>query len=105
CNDVSSRSIEGANPLYLPQAKVYWGGCALGPAIVPAEVVPDPYALTIAMSIDRDGAQIWTGDASTAQLRRRVDELGRYLFASDVFPSGVVLSTGTSLVPAPPFTL
>jgi len=105
CNDVSSRSIEGANPLYLPQAKIYLGGCALGPAIRPAWEVPDPYRLGIALTISRDGTDIWAGTASTAGLHRRLDELVEYLFRAEVFPDGVVLSTGTSLVPELPFSL
>jgi 2-dehydro-3-deoxy-D-arabinonate dehydratase len=105
CNDMSSRSIEGQNPLYLPQAKVYLGGCALGPWIRPAWEVPDPYALIIDMSIRRDGAVAWEGKSSTTGLRRRVDELAEFLFREDDFPAGAVLSTGTSLVPDLPFTL
>jgi 2-dehydro-3-deoxy-D-arabinonate dehydratase len=105
CDDMSSRSIEGENPLYLPQAKIYLGGCAVGPAIRPAWEVADPYALPIAMTIRRDGAVAWSGEANTSQLHRRLDDLARYLFAADVFPDGVVLSTGTCLVPDLPFTL
>lgn len=105
CDDVSSRSIEGENPLYLPQAKIYLGGCALGPAIRPAWEVPDPYALSLRMEIRRGGGVAWSGTASTGQLRRRLDELVRYLFAADSFPDGVVLATGTCLVPDLPFTL
>ena len=105
CNDVSSRSIEGENPLYLPQAKVYLGGCAVGPWIRPAWEVPDPYALTIEMTITRGNAVAWQGTSSTSDLRRRIDELAAYLFREDDFPVGVVLSTGTSLVPDLPFTL
>jgi fumarylacetoacetate (FAA) hydrolase family protein len=105
CNDMSSRSIEGQNPLYLPQAKVYLGGCALGPWIRPAWEVPDPYALTIDMTIRRAGAVAWEGQSSTSGLRRRVDELAEFLFREDEFPAGAVLSTGTSLVPDLPFTL
>jgi 2-dehydro-3-deoxy-D-arabinonate dehydratase len=105
CNDVSSRSIEGQNPLYLPQAKVYLGGCAVGPWIRPAWEVPDPYALTIEMTITRGNAVAWQGTSSTSGLRRRIDELAAYLFREDDFPCGVVLSTGTSLVPDLPFTL
>jgi 2-dehydro-3-deoxy-D-arabinonate dehydratase len=105
CNDMSSRSIEGQNPLYLPQAKIYLGGCALGPWIRPAWEVPDPYALTIDMSIRRDGAAAWEGQSSTSGLRRRIDELAQFLFREDEFPAGAVLSTGTSLVPDLPFTL
>ncbi|AYG03632.1 fumarylacetoacetate hydrolase family protein [Gryllotalpicola protaetiae] len=105
CDDVSSRSIEGENPLYLPQAKVYSGACALGPGIVPAWEVPDPYALGIRLAIDRGGDRHWEGSASTAQLHRRLDELLGYLMRGDVHPDGAVLSTGTCLVPSPPFTL
>lgn len=105
CNDVSSRSIEGENPLYLPQAKVYSGACALGPGVVPAWEVTDPYALDIQLAIDRRGERYWEGTASTSQLHRRLDELVGYLLRGDVHPDGVVLSTGTSLVPSPPFTL
>jgi 2-dehydro-3-deoxy-D-arabinonate dehydratase len=105
CNDVSSRTIEGENPLYLPQAKIYLGGCALGPAIRPAWEVPDPYRLTIRLTISRDGSDIWAGSASTAGLHRKFGELTGYLYRADVFPDGVVLATGTSLVPDLPFTL
>jgi 2-dehydro-3-deoxy-D-arabinonate dehydratase len=104
-NDMSSRSIEGENPLYLPQAKIYLGGCAAGPWIVPAWEVPDPYALTIELTISRDGAPAWAGSASTAALHRKIDELAGYLFREEEFPAGVILSTGTSLVPDLPFTL
>jgi 2-dehydro-3-deoxy-D-arabinonate dehydratase len=105
CNDVSSRSIEGENPLYLPQAKNYLGACALGPMIRPSWEVAEPYALAISLSISRGGAAAWTGAASTAQLHRRYEDLVSYLFHSDVHPEGAVLSTGTCLVPQAPFTL
>ncbi len=105
CNDMSSRSIEGENPLYLPQAKTYLGACAVGPWIRPAWEVPDPYALTIGLTISRGDTVAWQGTASTSGLRRRIDELAGYLFAEDDFPAGVVLSTGTSLVPGLPFSL
>jgi 2-dehydro-3-deoxy-D-arabinonate dehydratase len=105
CNDMSSRSIEGQNPLYLPQAKIYLGGCAVGPWIRPAWELHDPYALTIEMTISRAGAVAWTGTTSTSGLRRRVEELAAYLFRADEFPDGAVLSTGTCLVPDLPFTL
>jgi 2-dehydro-3-deoxy-D-arabinonate dehydratase len=105
CNDVSSRSIEGENPLYLPQAKNYLGACAVGPMIRPAWEIADPYALSIELVISRAGAVEWSGTASTAQLHRRYDELAGYLMHSDVHPEGAVLSTGTCLVPPFPFTL
>ena len=105
CNDMSSRTIEGQNPLYLPQAKVYLGGCAVGPWIRPAWEIADPYDLTIELTITRDGAVAWQGKSSTSGLRRRIPELAEYLFREDDFPAGAVLSTGTSLVPDLPFTL
>ncbi len=105
CNDVSSRTIEGENPLYLPQAKVYQGACSLGPWIRPAWEVSDPYRLAISMRIDRGGAECWSGRASTAQLHRRLDDLVSYLMRAEAHPDGVLLSTGTCLVPGPPFTL
>jgi 2-dehydro-3-deoxy-D-arabinonate dehydratase len=105
CDDVSSRSIEGENPLYLPQAKVFLGGAALGPGIRPAWEVPDPYRLEITLQIDRAGVTAWSGTANTSQLHRRLDDLVGYLRYADVFTDGVVLSTGTCLVPDMPFTL
>jgi 2-dehydro-3-deoxy-D-arabinonate dehydratase len=105
CNDMSSRSIEGQNPLYLPQAKIYLGGCAAGPWIRPVWELPDPYALTIEMTIGRGGSVAWEGTSSTSGLYRKIDELASYLFREDEFPAGAVLSTGTSLVPDLPFTL
>lgn len=105
CDDMSSRSIEGENPLYLPQAKIYLGACAVGPAIRPAWEVPDPYALDIELTIRRAGSAVWSGKASTSELHRRLDELAAYLYREDVFPDGAVLSTGTSLVPEMDFVL
>jgi 2-dehydro-3-deoxy-D-arabinonate dehydratase len=104
-NDVSSRSIEGDNPLYLPQAKVYSRSCALGPGITPAWQIDDPYALGMRMRILRDGQVHWSGEASTADLKRRLEDLVEYLFREDDFPDGVILSTGTALVPDSPFSL
>jgi 2-dehydro-3-deoxy-D-arabinonate dehydratase len=105
CDDVSSRSIEGENPLYLPQAKIYLGSCALGPMVRPVWEVADPYALEIELTIRRAGAVAWHGTASTAQLHRKYEDLVRYLMRADVFPDGAVLSTGTCLVPPAPFSL
>lgn len=104
-NDVSSRSIEGDNPLYLPQAKVYDGSCALGPGIVPAWEIADPYGLGIRMRIHRGGAVHWSGETSMREFARRLDDLVTALFLEDTFPDGVILSTGTALVPDSPFTL
>ncbi len=98
-NDMSSRSIEGENPLYLPQAKMFVGSCVIAPTLRPAREIIDPTDLTISMTIERNGATIFAGEASTSRLHRRLDELVQYLFASLAFPAGVVLSTGTCLVP------
>ena len=89
----------------LPQAKVYAGCCALGPAITPAWEVQDPYALGIRMRIRRDGRLHWQGETSMREFARRLEDLVSYLFREDDFPDGVILSTGTALVPDSPFTL
>ncbi len=104
-NDVSSRSIEGENPLYLPQAKVYTGCCALGPGITPACEISDPYNLTINLTIERNNQVYWKGETSTRELKRRFEELVTYLFLENDFPDGVFLCTGTALVPEKQFTL
>ena len=104
-NDVSSRSIEGDNPLYLPQAKVYAHSCALGPGITPVWEIENPYALEMNMRILRGGQLHWSGEANTIDLKRRLEDLIEYLFREDDFPDGVILSTGTALVPETPFTL
>jgi 2-dehydro-3-deoxy-D-arabinonate dehydratase len=104
-DDLSSRSIEGDNPLYLPQAKVYQGCCVLGPAIVPAWEVADPLALAITLTIERDGAVVFTGETSTARLHRTFADLVTYLGRENTFPSGAILLTGTGIVPPDDFTL
>ena len=104
-NDVSSRSIEGENPLYLPQAKVYRGSCALGPCIVGVDEAPPLNELEIELRIARDRATIFTGFTSAAQLHRTPAELVQWLFRAQDFPAGVVLLTGTSIIPEPEFTL
>jgi 2-dehydro-3-deoxy-D-arabinonate dehydratase len=104
-NDMSSRDIEGENPLYLPQAKVYDGSCALGPGIVPAWEIPDPYALGIRMRIYRGGGMHWTGETSMREFARKLEDIVEALFREDTFPHGVIVCTGTALVPESPFTL
>ena len=104
-NDVSSRAIEGENPLYLPQAKTYKACCALGPAIALAWDVDDPRALTVRLTITRDGATAFSGDVSTARLHRTFADLVEYLGRDNEFPHGVVLLTGTGIIPADDFTL
>lgn len=105
CNDVSSRSIEGENPLYLPQAKIYAGSCALGPGIRPIWEVEDILDLDIHVEVMRDGTHAWEGLTSTSLIHRSLGELVDYLFRADRFPFGAVLSTGTGLVPDLDFTL
>ncbi len=103
-NDVSSRSIEGENPLYLPQAKTYNGSCALGPGLELSE--PDRLRdLPIQLEIARAGRAIFHGDTTTAQLNRRFEELVACLFRELDFPYGVFLMTGTGIVPPDHFTL
>lgn len=103
-NDVSSRDIEGANPLYLPQAKVYDGSCALGPGIMIAGA-QEQTALPIKMSISRGGDTVFEDETSTSQLKRGLDEMAGWLNRELAFPEGVVLLTGTCLVPGDDFTL
>ena len=103
-NDVSSRSIEGANPLYLPQAKVYAGSCALGPGIQLCG--PDEMRqLSVKLEIARGGEQIFSGETSTAQMKRAFEDLVDYLYRELAFPEGVFLMTGTGVVPPDEFTL
>lgn len=102
-NDMSSRSIEGENPLYLPQAKIYDGSCALGPVI---ELnVDEPSPRLIHMAIRRAGTLVFGGEISTSQMRRKPEELARWLFRELQFPSGALLFTGTGIVPPNDFTL
>ena len=103
-NDMSSRDIEGENPLYLPQAKVYQGSCALGPAIL---LTPDPLppTTTIEVAVERGEATVFSGSTTLAELRRPPASLVEYLFRDNLFPHGVFLMTGTGIVPADDFTL
>jgi 2-dehydro-3-deoxy-D-arabinonate dehydratase len=104
-NDVSSRSIEGENPLYLPQAKVYSACAALGPTIALAWELPDPGNLTIRLTIRRGGSVHFNGETSTNQIHRPLDELVTFLRRYNSFPAGVYLMTGTGIIPPPEFTL
>ena len=105
-NDVSSRDIEGANPLYLPQAKVYEGSCALGPGIRLVEGgAADLGGLPITLRIERAGEVIFAGETDTAQMKRSFEELAEYLGRELPFPDGVLLMTGTGIVPPDDFTL
>jgi 2-dehydro-3-deoxy-D-arabinonate dehydratase len=102
-NDMSSRSIEGENPLYLPQAKVYDGSCALGPCIVPVGEVEPPF--DIHLRVLRDGETVVDDRTSSGRLRRSVTELAEHLGSALTFPVGTILLTGTGVVPDPHFTL
>lgn len=104
-NDVSSRSIEGENPLYLPQAKVYRGSCAIGPCIVPIEECGRLRGLTIEMTIRRDAEPLYRESVRVADMHREPEDLADWLFRGQDFPYGVVLLTGTSMVPPSDFTL
>jgi 2-dehydro-3-deoxy-D-arabinonate dehydratase len=104
-DDVSSRSIEGENPLYLPQAKLYQGSCALGPCLVPVGEAPDPAEMEIALSIERDGAELFADRCSVADMKRSIPELVDWLWRGQDLPRGAVLLTGTSIVPPPDLTL
>ena len=103
-NDVSSRDIEGENPLYLPQAKVYDGSCSLGPGIVLCD--PDSMRdLQVTMKIRRAGETVFEDEVDTSQMKRSLEELAEYLGKELVFPVGAFLMTGTGIVPEDDFTL
>ena len=104
-NDMSSRSIEGENLLYLPQAKTYARSCALGPWIVLGTPETAARAWSIALDIRRNGTSVFSGSTSVGQIRRTFDELAGFLYRSQVFPHGTVLLTGTGIVPDESFTL
>lgn len=104
-NDMSSRDIEGENALYLPQAKVYKGSCALGPFINIGATEEDARGWAIKLQIWRNGQQAFAGETSVGQIKRPFAELKDYLFRSQEFPHGVVLLTGTGVVPNDDFTL
>ena len=103
-NDMSSRDIEGENPLYLPQAKVYDRSTALGPCLLVTNE-PLPPATTIAIVIHRDGAAVFSGSTPISQIKRSFTELAGYLFRDNSFPHGAYLLTGTGIVPPDAFTL
>lgn len=103
-NDMSSRDIEGENPLYLPQAKVYSQSCALGPCILVADSTPAKET-AIELIIVRDGREAFHGATTLAQLKRTPEELVGWLFRDNAFPAGTFLLTGTGVVPPDEFTL
>ena len=99
CNDMTSRNIEGENPLYLSQAKIYYGSNALGPMIRPIWEIVDHEKLDIYAKIERGGSIVWQAETSLKSLNRSFDDLIEYLFKCQHFPVGVILSTGTGIVP------
>ncbi len=103
-NDMSSRDIEGENPLYLPQAKVYDGSCALGPAVLVTKAAMPP-ATEIRITIRRGGQDAFAGSTTLASMKRTPKELVEFLYRDNSFPSGCVLLTGTGIVPPDAFTL
>ncbi len=103
-NDMSSRDIEGENPLYLPQAKVYDGACALGPGILVTSEPLSP-ATAIKLTIQRGGQTAFENETTLAQLKRTPQELVEFLYRETSFPNGCFLLTGTGIVPPSTFTL
>jgi len=103
-NDMSSRDIEGENPLYLPQAKVYDGSCALGPCVL-LSADPPSKSTRIDLQIVRHGDVVFSGSTTLAELKREPRQLAEYLFRDNSFPDGAFLMTGTGVVPGDDFTL
>lgn len=97
-NDVSAWDIERENALYLPQSKVYDACCALGPVMITADELPDPYKLEMTCSIVRNGKEIYSGATSTSRLHRRIETLIEYLTRSNRVPVGTVVLTGTGII-------
>lgn len=103
-NDMSSRSIEGQNPLYLPQAKVFDRCCAIGPCLVTANDL-DPSDLEVGCSITRAGEEVWSGRTSTSLMARSCEELADWLQRHNFVPNMTTVLTGTAIVPPPEFSL
>jgi 2-dehydro-3-deoxy-D-arabinonate dehydratase len=99
CNDVTARSIEGENPLYLSQAKIYIGSTAIGPDITPAWLAPVAKEMSIKAKILRGSALVWEAETSLGALNRTLEDLVDYVFRCQDFPHGLILSTGTGIVP------
>jgi 2-dehydro-3-deoxy-D-arabinonate dehydratase len=97
-NDVSAWDIERENPLYLPQSKIYQGCFSFGPVIVTPDEIQDPYALSLRCRILRGGREVFAGEASTSQLKRRFPELAEWLLRSNEIKTGTLLSTGTGII-------
>lgn len=104
-NDMSARDIEGANPLYLPQSKIYRGSCALGPVVTTGDEIPDPRSLRIQMRIYKEGKTLFEGSTETSRLKRSVEELVAYLLRDNQLFGWTALMTGTGIVPPDDFSL
>jgi len=104
-NDMSARDIEGENPLYLPQAKVYRQCAAMGPSILLATEPLDLDSTEITLTITRDGSEYFTGKTALSQMARTFDDLASWLYREDDFPNGVLMMTGTGIVPEDDMTL
>ena len=104
-NDMSSRTIEGENPLYLPQAKLYNRCCSIGPCFLTADGDFDPYKLGVQCTVNRDGEEIFSGDTNTSLMARTCEELADWLQRYNFVPNMTTVLTGTAIVPPPDFTL
>ena len=104
-NDMSSRQIEGENPLYLPQAKVFNRCCSIGPCFVTAESLDDPHGLDVTCTITRADEEVFSGSTNTSQMARTCQELADWLQKHNDVPNMTAVLTGTSIVPPPDFTL
>jgi len=104
-NDMSARDIEGENPLYLPQAKVYDHCCALGPVVTLTDGLPSPDHVTIRLTIERRGSKAFEGSTNLSAMARSFDDLIQWLGRDNSFPHGVILLTGTGIVPPDDFAL
>jgi 2-dehydro-3-deoxy-D-arabinonate dehydratase len=97
-NDVSAWDIERENPLYLPQSKIFRGCCALGPVLVTADEVPDPYKLKVSCTIRRGTGILFSGETTVGMMKRKIEELIDFLFLANTVPDGTVLLTGTGII-------
>jgi 2-dehydro-3-deoxy-D-arabinonate dehydratase len=104
-NDMSSRDIEGENPLYLPQAKVYDNCCALGPVVTLVDSMPPLSQVAVKLTIQRKGVKVFDGSTTLAQMKRTPKELIEWLSREASFPTGAIMLTGTGIVPPDDFTL
>jgi len=104
-NDMSSRSIEGENPLYLPQAKMFDSSCSIGPCFATPETISNPQDLSVDCVIVRDGEEVFSGSTSTSEMARTCQEICEWVIKSNFVPDMTTVLTGTSIVPPPDFTL